>query len=987
MTVGDVVIEAAGVSMRERISEGMWKLTMGLMEVAPRPLEIVVARVVEKETEDDGVESESGEENVNGSYLQLEMGKDDDNITSDDDVQDKQTTTASPSKEYSLQSDSVLMNAKLHHLPDNNSNNSTNQTQQQTKPSSNEEEAIISSNPFNDPHRFGPERKIIFHTESLGIKLHRSPTEGLVHIIHVAPYRSIHSNNDDAQKQLNTHQEGEVEAGDVIMEVGGVSIRNVIIGKIEWADMVHFIKYVGRPLDMVVAKDLLFTRERAGVVTDIVVVGSDGGGCNDVVENQFDLLGVESVEVVATGDGGDGEGSVVLEEEPQVEETEMDGVAVVVEEATPMEGKEKMEDSTNEAEVEPKEDEPMEEKEPDLSLFADSKEDVPPTITTELCFAFATDGICGTLAQEKEETNELMVDAPKSTTPTTKKLSDNSWIKSTSASDDEAAAVVDTTMEERKQQLLQQLQPQDDVSLKQPKSSPSSFFSRTHPTEKSSVIHISPLTKPSATHNVVVEAPSSGKSVSELKSLFSPIKNPEAASPSFQSAAVDSPNAEIEEVTPDEIEEVTTEALIEEVQAADDEEKQTVSPISEKRIELAKTLIKEKREHGAAKEETTRSEAPGTPASKSTTEDGERDFSAELGPTPEKPFDETADSSFHATVVDDLASEFSSSPSKVSSVPQSESRDDKEHKSVDLSSIKICAKPEKKKLVATWSQELGDKRPPEKSFSVPPPPLPMFGKNGFVMDEPDSPFVGNIKFGTPKQKHPESFSQAFVVQKMDEGVDTSNIRWEVESPLFTVRKNGDVSDNPNVGSSPYLQIETPERTQPERLFPDPLVKGFDRTAFDFSQLDLNEDLSMDSEGGSLSDTSFNLNETIVYADEMEAQAQNDCCTFDTFCADTMFEGLVSNCGNVEAQRRTKEKVNKVPSPRRKNLLSRLRKGKKKKSKQSVEYGNLNDEEKETMKGIRKAHVQLAYQKFAGYSKAAATQYGQVNDELGDLIEI
>jgi len=33
----------------------------------------------------------------------------------------------------------------------------------------------------------------------------------------------------------------------------------------EWADMVHFIKHVGRPLAMVVSKDGLFTRERAGL--------------------------------------------------------------------------------------------------------------------------------------------------------------------------------------------------------------------------------------------------------------------------------------------------------------------------------------------------------------------------------------------------------------------------------------------------------------------------------------------------------------------------------------------------------------------------------------------------------------------------------------------------------------------------------------------------------------------------------------------------
>jgi hypothetical protein len=138
-----------------------------------------------------------------------------------------------------------------------------------------------------------------------------------------------------------------------------------------------------------------------------------------------------------------------------------------------------------------------------------------------------------------------------------------------------------------------------------------------------------------------------------------------------------------------------------------------------------------------------------------------------------------------------------------------------------------------------------------------------------------------------------------------------------------------------------------------------------------------------SDEGSLSDDpSYNPNDTIVYADESEAQTS--CCGFDSFCADNvMFEGLVSNCGaDPETQRLAKEKANKVPSPRRKNLLTRLRKGNKK-NKDKVTYGTLDDGLKESMKGIKKAHVQLRKQNLYGKSVEAASQYAS----MSDLIEI
>ena len=39
---------------------------------------------------------------------------------------------------------------------------------------------------------------------------------------------------------------------------GGVDLRNNCIGVEEWADMVHFVRHVGRPLEMVMARDKAF---------------------------------------------------------------------------------------------------------------------------------------------------------------------------------------------------------------------------------------------------------------------------------------------------------------------------------------------------------------------------------------------------------------------------------------------------------------------------------------------------------------------------------------------------------------------------------------------------------------------------------------------------------------------------------------------------------------------------------------------------------
>ncbi|KAL7453443.1 hypothetical protein ACHAWC_005128 [Mediolabrus comicus] len=117
----------------------------------------------------------------------------------------------------------------------------------------NEDSTVQLPDPYNDPGRFGTERTIIFHTDSLGVKLHRCPEEGIVQILNI--------DENVSDKARGGDDDGRLEVGDVIVEVGGVDLRHKFIGPLEWADMVYFVQNVGRPLDMIVAEDNHFVKE------------------------------------------------------------------------------------------------------------------------------------------------------------------------------------------------------------------------------------------------------------------------------------------------------------------------------------------------------------------------------------------------------------------------------------------------------------------------------------------------------------------------------------------------------------------------------------------------------------------------------------------------------------------------------------------------------------------------------------------------------
>ncbi|KAL7466636.1 hypothetical protein ACHAXS_006935 [Conticribra weissflogii] len=93
----------------------------------------------------------------------------------------------------------------------------------------------------------GPERLILFHTESLGLKLARA-TDGVIRVLSVTPYRSL-SGSDE------TYRTGTVREGDVVRAVAGVDLR-FPMEKSVWKLVVGLIKMAPRPLEMVVAQEL-----------------------------------------------------------------------------------------------------------------------------------------------------------------------------------------------------------------------------------------------------------------------------------------------------------------------------------------------------------------------------------------------------------------------------------------------------------------------------------------------------------------------------------------------------------------------------------------------------------------------------------------------------------------------------------------------------------------------------------------------------------
>jgi hypothetical protein len=193
---GDLIRQVAGVDLRKPIDANVWKLTVGLIKMAPRPLEMIVA------TEYTEVED------VNDA-----IGTIDDTSCEVKSVGRRCEVTGQTILPYCC--DSPEDSGKRAKVLDAVENGGT--------------------------------RQIVFYQESLGVKLQHT-RNGYV-VVHSVTSSSCQVNDSDNKPSRS----GELRPGDVVLEVGGVWDLYHPISINAWAILVKFIKECRRPMRMVVA--------------------------------------------------------------------------------------------------------------------------------------------------------------------------------------------------------------------------------------------------------------------------------------------------------------------------------------------------------------------------------------------------------------------------------------------------------------------------------------------------------------------------------------------------------------------------------------------------------------------------------------------------------------------------------------------------------------------------------------------------------------
>lgn len=92
--------------------------------------------------------------------------------------------------------------------------------------------------------KVGQERKIMFLSEAMGVKLNRGP-DGIVRVLSVS---SPSENN-------NLRRQGEIFVGDIIREAAGVDLRRPLTN-VMWSDTVALLKISPRPMLIIVAQEI-----------------------------------------------------------------------------------------------------------------------------------------------------------------------------------------------------------------------------------------------------------------------------------------------------------------------------------------------------------------------------------------------------------------------------------------------------------------------------------------------------------------------------------------------------------------------------------------------------------------------------------------------------------------------------------------------------------------------------------------------------------
>lgn len=249
---GDVVCNIGGVDLHTPIDTAIWKLTIGLVKMAIRPLKIVVASEIVQSIDDDNNDEDSHYKYDNKAKsspphrMFAGWGRYDN--TDDEDENDEEDEEAGDDN-YNCGSTmiSTAPSSPNDDIP---------------PPSSlckNDEEN--GSHPTATATTTGPTRTVYFHETCLGVKLRYNDNEGRVYIVGVTPYRSFPNSPVTSTGDL-------ILVGDIILEVrvggeGGVddgSSKPMVVWDLHdpiddstWSNLIDYIRVADRPLCMIVA--------------------------------------------------------------------------------------------------------------------------------------------------------------------------------------------------------------------------------------------------------------------------------------------------------------------------------------------------------------------------------------------------------------------------------------------------------------------------------------------------------------------------------------------------------------------------------------------------------------------------------------------------------------------------------------------------------------------------------------------------------------
>lgn len=106
--------------------------------------------------------------------------------------------------------------------------------------------------------RVGPEREVLFHGQSLGIKISRC-ADGYVRVLSVTPVRAMTTQGPTGERDgdggSGKVREGDIFKGDVVREVGDVCLRTPIDASV-WRLAVGLVRVAPRPLRLRVAREV-----------------------------------------------------------------------------------------------------------------------------------------------------------------------------------------------------------------------------------------------------------------------------------------------------------------------------------------------------------------------------------------------------------------------------------------------------------------------------------------------------------------------------------------------------------------------------------------------------------------------------------------------------------------------------------------------------------------------------------------------------------